>query len=223
LRFGARILACRALRYRPARGGTFSYTGTYYDIVNAHIAAVQANAAWFKSRPTYSLFGVYSKSPADNTTAATAGTAQGQLFARAFIADYLLQKRQTIANAGTSYTAHPGGSVTFSVAGSEDPDSISWGTGGTFANNGGGLVSYEWDLGNGNHADASGPGPTLSYSALVGMVGYGTKTIHLRVTDDEGSYSIGSATLIVEIPEPSVLAMLVGLAIATLLWRLRRR
>jgi len=190
---------------------TFSYTGTYWDVVQAHIAAVTTNAGHFKNDGE------------SNHNAGWDGTAEAQLFARAFIADYLLQKKPTVANAGSSYTAHPGGSVIFTSAGSLDPDSVSWATNGTYSNNGSGLGSYAWDLGNGNYADASGPSPNVSYSDLVSMVGHGTKTIHLRVTDNEGSVGYAEATLNVDIPEPSVFAMLVGLGVAALIWRLRRR
>ena len=198
--------------FSSSRLGAFNYTGTYFDVVNAHIAAVTANAADFKNG-------------ASNHDVGWAGTTQAQLFARAFIADYLLQKRPTVANAGASYTANPGGSVTFSAAGSQDPDSISWANNGAFSNNGGGLLSYEWDLdGDGNYGDVTGVSPNVSYSDLVDLVGYTPgKLINLRVTDDEASVGYASATLAVLVPEPGTLVMLLAVAFGLLAYAWRRR
>jgi hypothetical protein len=209
--------------------GTFSYLGTYTDIVQTHIQAVQANAAWFRDQPEATFLGIglgYKTSDA-NRTAGTAGTTQAMLFARAFVTDYLLQKKVTIANAGSSYTIGQGQSITLSSAGSQDPDSVSWGGNGTFANNYGGLTNFAWDINNdGNYGEVTGANPTLTYNELKSLAG-GTgsgKTIHLRVTDDEGSVGFATATLnILTVPEPGSLTLL--LVFATVLCgflRLRR-
>jgi hypothetical protein len=195
--------------------GTFYYTGTYWDIVNTHIAAVQANSNYFR------------QSSSSDDVAGMAGTTQGQLFARAVFADYLLQRRPTIANAGTSYTATPGGSVTFSSAGSRDDDSISWAGNGTYSNNGGGLSAFAWDLNNDGTYETSAASPTLTYSQVVSMAGVGMgKTIRLRVTDDEGAVGYASASLnVIAIPEPGAIAMMIGggLGLAGLVLARRRR
>jgi hypothetical protein len=186
----------------PTISGTSMYTGDYNSVVSQHISAVQSNAAWFKSRPLYGLFGYYWHSQGDNRTAGWAGTTQAMTFARTFLADYLLQKRPTVANAGGSYSVNPGGNVNFSAAGSQDPDSISWASNGSYSNNGGGLSEISWDLhGNGTYGDMTGMSPAQSYSQLVTAVGYTEgRTIGARVTDNEGKVAYAQANLAVYAP-----------------------
>jgi hypothetical protein len=198
----------------------FSYIGTYAEVMNAHYNAVRANANWFKNAP-YGLLDI----SASNHTAGWTGVTQGAMFARVVFADYFLSKKPTIANAGTTYRARPGGSVTFHATGSQDPDSVSWAGNGTFSNDGGGLVGYSWDLnGDGNYGDATGASPTMSYSDLVKMDGYTAgRTIGLRVTDNEGSIGYANATLTVDVPEPGALVLLICGGLAVLFVGLSRR
>jgi hypothetical protein len=217
--------AAYTFNYPATYGGvssiSFSYTGTINDIWTAHLNAVLTNATWFKNAPNT----LFQKSNADNDAAGKVGTVEAEMFNRAWLVDYFLAKQAPIANAGTSYMVGPGGSVTFSAAGSEDPDSITWAADASYSNNGGGLVSYDWDInGDGVYGDVTGASPTLSFSALVGMVGITPeKTIRLRVTDNEGSVGYANAKLAI-IPEPGTLALLVtaGLGLLAPAWRRRR-
>jgi hypothetical protein len=185
-----------------SQSGTFSYTGTYADIVQTHINAVHANAAWFQAQPFSWPGGYFSEKSSDaNHWAGVAGTTDAMLFARAFVVDYLLQKANTVANVGSgSYAVNPGGSVTLNGSG-QDPDSVSWASNGTYSNNGGGLSEFAWDLThNGSFVSANVTGQTsaLTHEQLVGIVGYTEgRTIALRVTDDEGKSAYATTTLAV--------------------------
>ncbi len=76
------------------------------------------------------------------------------------------------ANPNGPYNAVAGSPITFSSAGSTDPD--------------GSIVAYDWDFGDGNAA--TGPSPTHTY------VSEGTFTVSLTVTDDRGATDTASTT-----------------------------
>ena len=85
------------------------------------------------------------------------------------------------AEANGPYTVPEGGSITLSSAGSNDPD--------------GTIVSYQWDFdydGVTFNVDATGPSPTFNAGALDGT---SIRTVALRVTDDDGSTDVDTATL----------------------------
>jgi uncharacterized delta-60 repeat protein len=91
------------------------------------------------------------------------------------------------ANAGGAYTVDANGSVQLNGAGSFDSD--------------GSIVSYEWDFnydGQTFDADATSATPTFSASGLSGV----TRTIALRVTDNDGATSLVTTTLTVNVLPP---------------------
>lgn len=175
---------------------SFSYTGTYSDIMSAHYNAVRANAGWYQNAWN-DAFWPWEYSDA-NHTAGWTGVNQGSKFARVIFTDYFLSRKDTVANANGSYAVNPGGSVGFSSAGSQDPDSVTWNSNASYYNNGGGINSYAWDLNNDGSYETSGANPGKSHSELVSLVGYTEgRTISLRVTDDEGKSGYNTATLAV--------------------------
>ena len=85
------------------------------------------------------------------------------------------------ANAGGPYSVGEGSSLPLSAAGSSDPD--------------GTITSYEWDLnydGQTFHPTATGDSPIFSAADLDGPA---TRTIALRVTDNDGLSAITTTTL----------------------------
>jgi hypothetical protein len=172
------------------------YTGTVSDCVNQFYADAIANAQYFAANVSTGFLTV---TPWENANyAAHVGWDNSQKLAKVILTDYYLAKRGTIVNAGGNYAAEPGQSISFSSAGSEDPDSVSWSGDGTYSNNGGGLEEFLWDLDNdGQYDDASGDSPALSYETLAGM-GLATGqwlTIGLEVVDNEGIAGYDTAEL----------------------------
>jgi uncharacterized delta-60 repeat protein len=93
------------------------------------------------------------------------------------------------ANAGGSYMVDTGGSVQVNGSSSSDSDGV--------------IVAYVWDFnydGVTFDADASGAMPTFSAAGLTGPM---TRTIALRVTDDNGATNISTATVTV-LAKPNV-------------------
>lgn len=177
-------------------GYSTSFTGTYSEIVSKFQAAVLNNAAWLdgRSKP----FPYISYSQDDNRTAGWNGTTLAQYFGRAMLADYFLAKRDTVANIVGNYGVNPGQNAAFSSAGSNDPDSITWLSNGTYTNDGGGITSIAWDLNNDGVYETSGAAPTLSYDTLYSLVGPNEgKAIRLQVTDNEGKTAYATSTLAV--------------------------
>jgi uncharacterized delta-60 repeat protein len=84
-----------------------------------------------------------------------------------------------IADAGGGYSVDEGGQVMLSGAGSIDSD--------------GTIVSYEWDLDyDGVNFDGDAGGDEVSFSA-AGLDGPTTRTVALRVTDDDGAVHMATA------------------------------
>jgi VCBS repeat-containing protein len=93
-----------------------------------------------------------------------------------------------IAEANGPYSVNEGSQISLSSAGSEDLD--------------GSIVSYEWDYdydGSNFDVDATGASPTYS-----GIDGPTTKTIALRVRDNDGATSIDTTTLTVNNVAPTL-------------------
>ena len=178
---------------------SFSYTGTYDQIMTAHYNAVRANAGWYQNAWNAVEWYEPWKYSDVNHTAGWTGVNQGSKFARVIFTDYFLSRKDTVANiASSSYAVNPGGSVSFSSAGSQDPDSVTWNSDASYYNNGGGLSSILWDFNNDGTYDASGASPGKSHGELVSLVGYTEgRTISLRVTDNEGKAAYAAATLAV--------------------------
>ncbi|MFQ5607297.1 MAG: S8 family serine peptidase [Candidatus Zixiibacteriota bacterium] len=82
------------------------------------------------------------------------------------------------ANANGPYTGETGAAVSFSSAGSSDPD--------------GTITDYSWDFGDGGSSAAANP--THSYAAA------GTYTVTLTVTDDQGATGSNSTTATISDP-----------------------
>lgn len=171
-----------ASSYTHSRTGySTNFSGTYSQILTKFYNACLNNATWFKS--TKNSFGMHSSD--DNRAAGWNGTTLGLYLGRAMLADLFLAEQPTVANANGSYAVYPGGAVTFSSAGSYDPDSITWNSDGTYYNNGGGF-SCAWDLNGDGTFETSGASPTRSYSQLASLVGYTEgRQITLRVADTE--------------------------------------
>ncbi|MBN1556232.1 MAG: PKD domain-containing protein, partial [Phycisphaerae bacterium] len=177
-------------------GHSYSFTGTIDQVVDTFEDACRDNAAWYKST-MYTLFGKSYHWPSDIASANWNGLKISLMLQRAVFVDYFLAQQSPVANANGSYAVNPGGSVSFSSTGSQDPDSVSWASNGTYSNNGGGF-SCLWDFNNDGTYETSGASPNLSHSQLVGLTGYTEgKTISLRVTDDEGKVAHDTATLAV--------------------------
>ncbi|MEN8167639.1 MAG: PKD domain-containing protein [Pseudomonadota bacterium] len=80
-----------------------------------------------------------------------------------------------IADAGGPYSGAVGSPLTFNGTNSSDPD-------------GGTIVRYDWDFGDGSAASDAGSTPSHSYTAT------GDYTVILTVTDDEGDSGSDTAT-----------------------------
>jgi IS1 family transposase len=173
-------------------GYSTTFTGTYSEIMTKFYNAQINAATWFKNADKGLL-----ELQSTNASAGWNGTKLGQYLARAMLVDYFLAKRATIAAANGPYTVNPGGSVTLSSSGSQDPDSVTWSSNGTYSNNGGGLSTIAWDLNNDGTYETSGASPTLSYSTVYALTGAGQKTIGLKVVDNEGKAGYATATLTV--------------------------
>ncbi|MBN1943447.1 MAG: hypothetical protein JW849_09170 [Phycisphaerae bacterium] len=163
-------------------GYSKTFNGTRSQIMTKYYDTAINAANWAKDNLGVPLFDYN-----DYRAAGWNGTTLGQFLGRVMLADLFLAEQPTIANANGNYAVNPGGSVTFSSAGSQDPDSISWNSSGSYSNNGGG-INCSWDLNNDGTYETSGASPNLSHSQLVSLVGYteGT-TVNLRVADDEPS------------------------------------
>src|SRR5262249_22498637 len=86
-----------------------------------------------------------------------------------------------LADPGGPYSVAEGGSVVLDGTGSSDPH--------------GSISTYEWDFnydGTTFDVDATGATPTLPAGSADGPA---SRTVALRVTDNEGARSIGTATL----------------------------
>jgi len=95
-----------------------------------------------------------------------------------------------VADAGGPYSVSEGGAVQLSGAASHDSD--------------GSIVSYEWDLdydGVNFTTDATGMNVLFSATSLDGPMG---RTVALKVTDDQGSYTVVSTSLNVTNVNPVV-------------------
>jgi len=178
-------------------GYSTCFDGTYTQIISKFYSACLNNANWYEGKENW--LGLHSTDT--NRTAAWAGTTLGLNLGRAILVDYFLAKRNTVAVANGPYSVSPGGSITFSSAGSYDPDSITWNANATYYNNGGGLTTIQWDLNGDGVYETSGASPTLTYSALYALGGPTTgRTISLRVVDDEGKVATATSTLTVYAP-----------------------
>ena len=93
-----------------------------------------------------------------------------------------------VAVAGGPYAVYEGASITLDGSGSTDAD--------------GTITSYEWDLDyDGVNFDADATGDTTSFSAA--SLDAGTRTIALRVTDDDGAVHVHSVTVAIDNVAPT--------------------
>lgn len=174
-----------------------SYSGTFSQVVSTFTSECVTNAQNFKNSGTeWYLLGAHSTD--ENRHYGWIGQTLALKFARAVLTDYFLAKRGTHAEAGSGYAVDPNGNVTFSSAGSYDPDSITWRTNATYYNNGGGITSVKWDLDNDGTYETTGSTASKTHAQLVSMIGYTEgKTIEVQVTDNEGKVATDTATVAV--------------------------
>ncbi|HWP40130.1 MAG TPA: PKD domain-containing protein, partial [Tepidisphaeraceae bacterium] len=93
-----------------------------------------------------------------------------------FAVTRLLGNAAPQANAGSGYVVTAGQSVTLDGSASSDPD--------------GAIVAYEWDLDyDGSLFDTDATGVTVSFST-AGLLAPSTRTVALRVTDNQGATHI---------------------------------
>jgi len=98
----------------------------------------------------------------------------------------LLGNTPPLANAGSGYVVTAGQSVTLDGSASSDPD--------------GAIIAYEWDFDYDGHLfDADASGATVSFSA-AGLLAPSTRTVALRVTDNQGATHIATASVTVLAP-----------------------
>jgi PKD repeat protein len=94
-------------------------------------------------------------------------------------------KQMPYADANGPYTGNEGSSITLDASGSYDPD--------------GTIVSYEWDLdGDNDYDDATGVNPSYTWNDDY------SSSIGLKVTDDEGYWSISESTATISNVAPSI-------------------
>jgi len=87
-----------------------------------------------------------------------------------------------VADPNGPYTGTEGIPVTFDGSGSSDPD--------------GTIVSYDWDFGDGNTGTGVNPAHTYAH--------YGTYTVTLTVTDNDGLTHIATTRVVIGVPVPTL-------------------
>jgi PKD repeat protein len=186
--------------FQPVAGQTLTFDVTASD-TNGTITALQA-----LNPPTGMTFNSFG-SPASTKTITATWTPTAQQANQTFVVTFQATDNQgatattsvTIspvaanqaptANAGGPYTVNEGGSISLNGAVSGDAD--------------GSIVSYEWDLdydGVNFTVDATGVSPTFNAANLDGPL---TRSVALRVTDDDGAINQASTTVAVQNVAPT--------------------
>ncbi len=95
-----------------------------------------------------------------------------------------VENRGPTAAVDAPSTANPGTEVTLDANGSSDPD--------------GSIASYEWDVDGDGAFESTGRSTSLSFDSP------GTRTVTVRVTDDEGASANATAQIVVNAPPSAV-------------------
>ncbi|MBN1944011.1 MAG: PEP-CTERM sorting domain-containing protein [Phycisphaerae bacterium] len=109
-------------------GHSFSFTGTFNEIIDTYYDAIRDNMTWFKS--TKHFWGHY---PEDNSDAGWNGTKLALMLQRAAIVDYMLAKEHIEMEPYKYPQGSAGGNISFDYSDSYDPDCVCWFSNGTYS------------------------------------------------------------------------------------------
>jgi hypothetical protein len=180
------------------------------------------NAIWARNNCSTgswlgALMGDYYGDKSDYDWAADRGTEMAQMFQRAVVADYILAKKSPVVYAN-NYVANLGGSITFNLSASFDPDAISWNTNATFSQLYGvcpqGLTQILFDFNNDGTFDSGSLSntTTVSTSQLVNTYHLQTNAWNdytVRCYDNEHKFSDATGSVYISaVPEPGSLTLL---------------
>jgi hypothetical protein len=162
---------------------------------------------------------------ASNSTVANEGWRIDQMLGRCVMADYYLSQCSP-ADAGADRIVTQGGpAAVFDATALRDPDNITWNSDGSkhYRSDWTGITQVRWDFNNDGAYDYTGLTASKSYLALKALFhGGNSGTCRIDVLDDEGLHWTDTANISLVIPEPSTIAMLIGMGLAVMLRRLRR-
>lgn len=154
------------------------------------------NEIWTRQFGTPGDDGMYGVS-LDESGVYVAGWVYGALPGQTWMGDYdsfvakLAKSQPPTADAGEPYTVGEGGSIPLDGSASTDPDQDP------------ATLTYEWDFDYDGAfvTDATGISPTFSAAGLDGPT---SRTVALRVTDDEGKQDTATATVDVTNVDPAI-------------------
>ncbi|MBN1944014.1 MAG: PEP-CTERM sorting domain-containing protein, partial [Phycisphaerae bacterium] len=202
-------------------GHSYSFTGTYDQVVSTFYNACRDNMTWFKS--TRNIVGMHSIE--DNSDAGWNGTTLALMLMRAMFVDYKLSQ-----NPITVYAPNASGtnSILFDQHLSYDPDCVSWNADATYDKVRGiqpqGIQFFWYDLDNDGDLDVQSFNNTMTVSADTLINTYGAERgqwnyYRVRAKDNEGvvTYKTGKFYLNpLGTPEPASLSLLAVGALAFL-------
>ncbi|MBN1553339.1 MAG: PEP-CTERM sorting domain-containing protein [Phycisphaerae bacterium] len=205
-------------------GHSYSYTGTYDEIINTHYNACRDNMSWSKTHlGGFPYFTDYE----DYSAAGWNGTKIALLLQRMVLVDYFLAKQSPVASAtGADRVVYPGQTVHFNASNSYDPDEILWQSNGTYYNLGTNPdtdLEYYWDFNGDGTWDWIDDDPyvNMTYNQLLAL---GTPTnqwvdCEFWIKDNEDKWACDIDALYLSTsgaPEPATVSLLTVGALAML-------